>query len=146
MWRGALIVLVVSSTGVAVAAPTPDPSAKDLKRLQGEWRLTAATENGTEYPPEQHVWTWLITGTALRELGGTRGEVINGTIRLDATTKPPSLDLTDRDDGLTARGIYRLDGDTLTVCVRVGGGERPKEFACKAGSRTVLIVFKRVKK
>jgi hypothetical protein len=43
-------------------------------------------------------------------------------------------------------GIYKLDGDTLTICLEARGNERPTEFATKEGSVANLIVLKRVQK
>ena len=47
--------------------------------------------------------------------------------------------------GKTMLGIYELTGDTYKVCFALPGGERPKEFASKPGSKTMLIVMKREK-
>jgi len=45
----------------------------------------------------------------------------------------------------TWKGIYKLDGDTLTFCrPQASGGERPKEFKSTPG--VVLIVYKRAGK
>ncbi len=43
------------------------------------------------------------------------------------------------------RRIVTRKGDELKLCYRPEGGDRPKTFQSKAGSKLVMIVFKRVK-
>jgi hypothetical protein len=43
--------------------------------------------------------------------------------------------------GRTHPGIYKLDGDTFTVCY--GKRDRPADFATKPGVEQVLMVFRR---
>jgi hypothetical protein len=46
---------------------------------------------------------------------------------------------------VTLRGIYKLDGNTLTLCLAVGGEEanRPAKFESPAGSMVMLLTLKR---
>ena len=47
--------------------------------------------------------------------------------------------------GMKALSIYELDGDNLKVC-STEGGQRPKEFTAREGSKCSLAVWKRMKK
>jgi uncharacterized protein (TIGR03067 family) len=48
--------------------------------------------------------------------------------------------------GSVMLGIYKIDGDTMTVCMNYSGKERPTEFKTAERSESVLVVGKRVKK
>ena len=47
--------------------------------------------------------------------------------------------------GVTLKGIYKFEGETLTICYSGIGKERPTEFASKAGSGAMLFVQKKEK-
>jgi uncharacterized protein (TIGR03067 family) len=65
------------------------------------------------------------------------------TYKLDPSQKPKHIDFLMPEDRI-AKGIYLLDGDTLTVCVsEKEDDERPKEFESKEGSSIVLMKLKR---
>src|SRR5262249_47546588 len=61
----------------------------------------------------------------------------SGHFKLDPSKKPKSLDCTHlvirmgKKINETARCIYDLDGDTLKLCCRWPGGDRPTEFTGK---------------
>ena len=48
--------------------------------------------------------------------------------------------------GKTIKTIYKLDGDTLTVCYELGDGDRPTKFETKADTKQLLANYKREKK
>lgn len=49
-----------------------------------------------------------------------------------------------RKDGLLATlGLYEIDGDTLTLCLAVGGQERPTTLSSEFGSWVDLKIWKR---
>lgn len=80
---------------------------------------------------------------------GTKGgqPIADATFTIDPTKTPKHLDLTFDRIGLSP-GIYKIEGDTLTLCRgssrgKAGGDGRPKEF--KNGNRALLREWKRVK-
>lgn len=67
--------------------------------------------------------------------------------KLSPDESPKQIDMSakleDEDEVQTMKGIYRLDGDSLVICVGGGGGERPTEF--KGDDDFCLIHLRRVK-
>jgi uncharacterized protein (TIGR03067 family) len=69
---------------------------------------------------------------------------------VDPGAKPAAIDFEHAEGALkgkTWKGIYRLDGDTLTTCDNAPSVDqrRPPAFEAKSGSGYVLITFKGAK-
>jgi uncharacterized protein (TIGR03067 family) len=134
--------IIVSFTAFTVAGCKQDA---DLKGLQGVWLMTAAEADGVKVTPSEAKWVFkdntytLKVGTMLQE----------GTVTLDPTKKPKSIDLTvttGTDKGLTYRGIYKFVDDELLLCFpKDTKAERPKELSGNAGNGQTLTVLKRKK-
>lgn len=137
----------------ATLTPAQD-AKKDLEALQGEWTLVS-TEPKLE-PEEAYKLTikgeqWTIRAPSI--LGNAAAKT---TIKIDPSKSPKTLDLTIRigDRELPPRlGIYKLEGNTLTVCQTIGKAERPTEFRStdlaeyrSTGKGYMLTVFRRTVK
>jgi uncharacterized protein (TIGR03067 family) len=73
-----------------------------------------------------------------------------GTFRVDPSAKLAAIDFEHTGgplEGKLWKGIYSLDGDTLTICDNAANlqKDRPAAFEAKSGSGYVLITFRRVK-
>lgn len=122
----------------------PPPPAGALKALHGAWRLTTVEADGqpVELNEGQHSRV-VIRGDRLTT---DDGEAFSVTV--DAAARPPLIDLTrltGEDKGAVLEGVYRLAGDTLTVCVFGGDGvrSRPTEIGTRPGSGRVRFVLRR---
>jgi uncharacterized protein (TIGR03067 family) len=140
-------VLAVLALGLLVAADKAKDDAKDdQKAIQGTW-TAVSVEQGGEKQPEDKVKDARITfeagGKASLKHGDKEKQL---TYELDATKDPKQITVKG-EDGKTQRGIYKIDGDTLTICMgEEDSNERPTEFSTKAGSKAHLVVLKREKK
>jgi uncharacterized protein (TIGR03067 family) len=102
--------LAVLSLAFAPAPPSrPDPSKDDLKAMQGEWRITRYVSDGWSRP-EKDFFPVKMSGTRLSGVCNPPVE-----IALNARARPKRIDLK-VSRTLTIEGIYRLEGDEVTIC------------------------------
>jgi uncharacterized protein (TIGR03067 family) len=129
---------------LAVAAPAPkDPPKKDPPGPIGRWALERATFAGMALPAMDLTVTFTADGRYETKVAGGEAQV-SGTFSADPKKQPAEIDVTEPAGGQVSASIYRIDGDTLTICTTTGG-ERPKTFDAPAGSKFVLLVLKRIK-
>ncbi|HEX3148208.1 MAG TPA: TIGR03067 domain-containing protein [Gemmataceae bacterium] len=133
---------------VALAAPKPADKDADepLKKLAGDWAITAWTAGGEDLPAEALADTrWSVKGD--KYVFKTDGEKEEGTIKLDPAAKPATIDLAitaGEDKGKTQVGIYKIDGDTVVFCFnKPGEKDRPKDFKATADNDFILITVKK---
>ena len=133
--------------GLLMGADQPsDAAKKDLEKLQGEWKIEKAQRGGEAAPAELlGKLSLTIKGDSMTvSEGSARDE--KATISLDPGKSPAAIDIKPARPGReTVLGIYKLNGDSLTLCWSKEGA-RPTEFASKPKSDQVLFVLKRAKK
>lgn len=140
---------LLTALALALGAPAPkEPPKKDADPLLGKWTGLTATAAGTPLPvPAGGVTMEFRAGGAwVTEEGGKAPE--EGGYTADPKRDPHEIDLTQPAAGgkiMRMRGIYKVEGDTLTLCLAAAGG-RPTKFESAAGQQTVLMTFKRAKK
>jgi uncharacterized protein (TIGR03067 family) len=144
MKRPVTILLVLLGANVHAADEAASRDG-DLGRLQGRWSATAGARH------EIHV-TIEIKGrdvhAAIKTPQGLDLKV-QGEVKLDETTNPRSLDwkkLTGPDQQPLPEiaAVYKIDGDTFTVCNGGFLGARPKEFKAGEGVLADVVIFHRL--
>jgi len=137
------------AVALTVGAPAPkEAPKKEPPTLVGEWVGETRQANGkTDALPARSVMTFTADGKMAM---GEEGKKLEGTFTSDPEKTPGELNLmvmgpAPAGAGLTVAGIYKIEGDALTICMAVNA-PRPTEFASPAGSAAVLVTFKRAKK
>lgn len=129
---------MVALAGLGLAAPRAKDTQKADSPILGEWRLL--TVNGREALPATYKFgpDGMLVGSGWIGSLESRFEALYTT---DEKSDPFRIDLTHRGD--PEEGIFKIDGDRLTICYREGRGQRPKKF----GEKDVIEeIFERVKK
>ena len=125
------------------------PTESEIKRVHelfsGNWDILGITEDGNELGPELIRQRFAQGG---RVQFGTRGiAIVNPkseerritTYRVDPSKSPSQIDVTTQFDSVL-RGIYKFEGDKLTICLaRHEDGARPTEFEARGGSDRALF-------
>ena len=119
----------------------------DLNRLQGRWTAKAGTRH------EIHVVIEIKGRGVCAAIKTPQGPdfQVQGELKLDETTSPRSLDWKkligpDQQPLPEIAAVYKIDGDTFTVCNGGFLGARPKEFKPGEGALADVVVFHRLDK
>jgi uncharacterized protein (TIGR03067 family) len=125
--------------------PKKDPVKDDLKKLQGEWVVVSYFQNGVDH-------SGTLAQAMFRTISGnqwttrTNNSSIQYTFQIDPTKKPRAIDIQmagNQGNGQPMLCIYKVEGDTLTLCQAQPGQERPTKFLSPSGSNLILTVARR---
>lgn len=126
-----------------------DPVEVDKSRLQGSWVCVKVEIDGEAHDHGGLAeMKQVFEKDTLRFYRGGK-HVGDVSFTIDPTTTPKAMDWTydspERLKGKTRRGIYRLDGDSLTICFNISADrkERPSRFETGSESGLFLHIYKR---
>jgi uncharacterized protein (TIGR03067 family) len=133
------------------ALPVVAGDAAGVGKLDGTWLAVSFEKGGKKAPKEV-----LEKSQIVLHLRGNKYKAMaqgeeqeTGTFKLDPDKKPATIDLMiagGRDKDKLQLGIYRLEGETLTLCLgRPGVKERPTAFTAEEGGDFFVFVLKRKK-
>jgi uncharacterized protein (TIGR03067 family) len=119
------------------------------RALQGSWTCVWGTIDGRPLAADT-ASQLRLTLTADRYKTERGDQVLfDSTYQLDAKQDPPHIDMigTEGDlKGKAALGIWKLEGEQLTLCYVMPGSPRPTKFESQPQSGTFLVVWKRAEK
>jgi uncharacterized protein (TIGR03067 family) len=141
---------VLLALAVTFAAPGLKDPPKDPSGLVGDWvyeKIMIAGGDGPD-PPKGLTMTFTPDGMTAVHSGSEKPRFT--PYKVDPKKDPPEIDFvpSPTSPGTPVRyGIYRIDGDTLTLCVTDGDNTtRPAAFEPPPGTQGGMITLKRVKK
>ena len=145
------VVGLVTAGGVGLlsaAAQKEGADKQELEKFQGKWVPVSASIDGKALEEEEMKDRSMVFKGEKRILMYKDKERGTASLKIDPGKSPAQIDTTNEDGpgkGATLKGIYKFDGDKLTLCFVLNSKDRPTEFASKPGSGTVLSVHKRAK-
>lgn len=139
---GAVLLVVSAPSCVPRAADTHTAAATDLSgdydALRGAWTVTH-NEMLKMTLHEMHGREFIFEGDRFRLDGDTGTE----QFVLDGSNSPKRIDFIS--GASVIRGIYKLEGDVLTLCTAPPGVARPTSFESALDSRVILTILERPK-
>lgn len=125
---------------VTLSAPAGKEAKAEPGKIEGNWIVEKYIQGGKEDENRKGShFTFKDGEVSVQEEGGK-----GIAYKVDPKANPATLDLTFI---AVIPAIYKVDGDTLTICFPKGKkGERPKKFESPEGSEIVLMILKRDKK
>ena len=128
----------------AVAVGQDDDAAvkKDKELLKGSWKFESVKSAQGEKEDFADAKLEFFTDGKVQFTKGTQQK--KATYKINPAGKPKEIDLKPEEKDEAMQGIYRIEKDTLTICICEGQNvARPTEFEAK--DKNVLVTLKRVK-
>lgn len=145
-----ICVLIVLPIPLLLAADSDDEVRKELKALQGKWKTVSLEVMGKALPEDKVPDFTFVIATDGKATGHTPQGDFRARIAVNPMKDPKTIDNvheSGEQKGKKQYGIYKLEGDKLTVCMTPpdsAEADRPKDFSSK-DTDNVVFVFKRIK-
>ncbi len=142
----AVMVMCVLATGAAGQDAGKKADKSDDEVFQGTWSIASLETMGVVTDDEdiKAATVSFAAGSVTVRFGGKDMAL---SYKLDPSKKPKQIDIIEPGNGKDQvhQGIYKVEGDTITICIAHANGTRPTEFTTN-GSIDKLLVLKRAKK
>ena len=127
----------------ACSGPVASGSSDDEGKWQGTWRLVSSTYNGE---PQMADMRWVVDGDHYNIVLNQQRHDDPYPFKLNPSQRRIDVNHHETPKGTYGgklKGIYKISGDSLTVCYDLTGTQYPKSFDAGPGSRRVLYQFQR---
>jgi uncharacterized protein (TIGR03067 family) len=118
----------------------------DLEKLQGTYKMASLEVDGKSVP-EDKLKSSTLTIKGDKYIVKVNGQTYETQMSLDPEKKPKTIDMKFLDGAnkdKSALGIYKIDGDTFTMCRGLNPGQaRPQDFGTWPNTNTFLVVWKK---
>jgi uncharacterized protein (TIGR03067 family) len=129
----------------AAADASDEAIRKELQELNGTWLIRSMTIGGKELQEAASGQSWVIKdGTMMDGKGGEMAAVL----KIDPARTPKCIDIlftAGPSKGTAMIGVYKREGEFLSIGYATEGKERPKELTTPPAAGTNLAVFQRQK-
>jgi uncharacterized protein (TIGR03067 family) len=132
---------------VVLTAPGPkDPPKKARPSVIGQWSCESIAFGGAVSPNPGMTFEFTADGRVRQHKAGL-GVIRDIEFKTDPAKDPAEFEWNLGNGAPTCLGIYKVEGDTLTLCYWDGpDGKRPDKFEAGAGTKLTIITLKRVEK
>ena len=117
-----------------------------LDKLQGVYKMVSLEVDGKAVP-EDKLKSSTLTIKGDKYVVKVDEQTYETQMILDPQQKPKAIDMKFLDGAnkdKTALGIYKIDGDTFTMCRRLNPGQtRPQDFGTWPDTNTFMVVWKK---
>lgn len=140
-------ILICTFSLAALVMCSAGENTGDARNIEGMWLPVKAELAGQQMSDAS------LKSIHYLKLAGGKYEVQaesldKGDYTIDPAAKPRVIDIAGVEGanaGKKIPAIYELDGDRLTICYGLGGGQRPTEFKTEKGTMNFLITYQRKK-
>jgi uncharacterized protein (TIGR03067 family) len=157
------VVVLLALAPLASGADGQDDLARDRQRIQGTWTAQAYDLDGKALPaeivqtmrvviePDRLVITPKVSAQRIAPLKEVKftaeaGRSDQARYRLEATKKRKVIELTQDvgpGEARKIKGLYALDGDSLTICLPLADGKLPNKVPTMPKNGLVRMVLRR---
>ncbi len=147
MARVCSLMCVVILAAQALTAPKLKDTSPKEPPIIGDWVRVGHLQAGAIVAPDNQTHHQIFKADGVWEYYyGDRAGSTRAQFDSDFRKNPFTVDIhTNRDQSTGWTGIYKVEGDKLTLCLVIKGNDRPKTFESSADHPTTIWEFKRVR-